>query len=371
MRAGLVMLAATALALVLANSPAGGWYRALIDWPLQLWFGDFSLRKPLLLWVNEALMAAFFLLVGIEIKREFSSGLLQSAQQAVMPLVAAVGGVLVPAGIFIALIGTDTAAADGWAIPCATDIAFSLVMLRLVAPQAPPALALVLTAVAVIDDLAAILIIALFFAAELSTLSLVAACGPLLALVILNRRAVQSPAPYLIAGALLWLCVLKSGVHATMAGVITALAMPAASNRNAPVRIEHALKPWVDYGVLPLFAFFNAGVALGAVAPDGEGPAVIMAIACALLIGKSVGVVLGMALGTRVFGGVLPQGLLWRDLWGMSALAGIGFTMSLFIASLAYETADPALFDAAKIGVLAGSALSVLLGAMLLAHRRR
>lgn len=368
-RPGLMMLASAAMALLLANSPLAGVYSQLVGWPTTVGIDPLSLQKPLVLWVNEALMAMFFLLIGIEIKRDIVYGSLRSWRQASLPVFAALGGVVVPALIFLSLVGSAESARAGWAIPCATDIAFSLVVLRLVAPHLPPALPLFLTAVAVIDDLAAILIIAFFYAGNLSPSMMLAALVPLLVLLVLNRRGVQQPWPYLLAGAVLWLCVLKSGVHATMAGVITAMAMPTAATGGTAQRVEHSVKPWVDYLVLPLFAFFNAGVALRAATIAGEGFEVAFAVSVALLVGKTIGVLSGVALGRWLLGSSLPSGAGWREMAGIAALAGIGFTMSLFVASLAYETASPVLFDAAKLGTIIGSALAALLGAVLLRRR--
>jgi NhaA family Na+:H+ antiporter len=367
-RAGLLMLAMAAAALMWANSPWAGAYEAFSQLPTALRVGPLGLEKPLVLFVNDGLMAIFFLLVGVEIKREIAHGSLATPRQALLPALAALGGMIAPALIFAAANADEPVALHGWAIPCATDIAFSLIVMRLVAPRAPAALFILLTAIAVIDDLGAIIVIALFYTEKLSVEMLVAASLPIAVLIILNRRRVESVAPYIIAGLALWFCVLKSGVHATLAGVITAFALPVDPRRpdSPDDRVEAALAPWVAYGVLPLFALLNAGVALGGLSRDALLGSVPVGIALGLLLGKPVGILGGLALGTAVARTALPEGITWRMAFGLSLIAGIGFTMSLFIASLAFEHAAPDLLLQAKVGVIGGSLVAAFVGAAIL-----
>ena len=371
LRSGLLMLAMAAVAVLWANSPWAEAYRQLAALPTALRIGPVGIEKPLVLFVNDGLMAVFFLLVGVEVKRELAHGSLASLRQALLPAFAAAGGMLVPALIFVATVGIasgDALALRGWAIPCATDIAFSLVVLKLAAPRAPPALFVFLTAVAVIDDLGSILIIALFYTESLSPPMLLAALAPLTALVLLNRLRVESIAPYVIAGLVLWFCVLKSGVHATLAGVITAFALPVSRLRHdSPAdRAEHALDPWVSFGVLPLFALLNAGITLAGTSPrEWLGP-VPLGIGVGLVAGKTLGVTLGTWVATTLGGARLPPQVTWLRILAVAMLAGIGFTMSIFIASLAYESAAPNLFNGAKVGILFGSLVAALAGALTL-----
>ncbi len=368
LRAGLLMLAMAACAIVWANSPWADAYRQLISLPTALRVGPIGIEKPLVLFVNDGLMAVFFLLVGVEIKRELAHGSLASPRQALLPMLAAAGGMLAPALIFRALNAADPLAIRGWAIPCATDIAFSLVVLRLAAPRAPPALVIFLTAIAVIDDLGAIAIIALFYTEHLSPGMLLAALAPLTVLAVLNRRGVRQVAPYVLAGLVLWFCVLKSGVHATLAGVVTALALPVSRTRldNPADRTEAALAPWVYFGVLPLFALLNAGVALGGLGLRDLVAPVPLGIGVGLVVGKTAGVLLGASLGTALAGARLPVGTRWSHIAGVAMVAGIGFTMSIFIASLAFEGTAPQLFNGAKLGILFGSLIAALGGAIIL-----
>ena len=273
-----------------------------------------------------------------------------------MPVAAALGGMLVPACMFALIAAAQPGALAGWAIPCATDIAFSLVVLRLIAPRLPASLPVFLLALAVIDDLGAIVVIAIFYTSDLAPLALAAASVPLLALAVLNRRGVLARWPYLLAGAVLWLCVLKSGVHATIAGVLIGMAMPLATGAS----VDRALKPWVSFGVLPLFALCNAGVGLAGGVAAMLTP-LPLAIAVALVVGKLAGVLLGMFAACRLGGASLPRDSHWGQALGVAAVAGIGFTMSLFIAALAFERSAPALFEQAKLGVLAGSLIATLL----------
>ncbi|WP_133500566.1 Na+/H+ antiporter NhaA [Cognatilysobacter terrigena] len=366
---GIVLIAAAAIAMILANSPLAGGYEAFRQMPLAVRIGDAQLAKPLLLWINDGLMAVFFLLVALEIKREATSGQLARRDQLILPMVCACAGVAVPALLFAALNRGDADAMRGWAVPTATDIAFALGVLALLGPRVPVGMKLLLSTIAVVDDLIAILIIALFYSHGLSWLALGFAAAALVAMFVLNRLHVTALTPYLLLGAVLWLCVLKSGVHATLAGVATGLMIPHVDKRNALddevehsalETLEHALHPWVAYAILPLFAFANAGLALHGLRLSDAFDPLPLGIALGLVLGKPIGIV-GAALGLRAFGlAPLPDGMDARSTLGLGLLCGIGFTMSLFIASLAYD--DALRYEEAVLGVLAASVISAVLG---------
>ena len=366
---GILLIAAAALAMLCANSPLAGAYEASRQMPLSIGLGAFTLAKPVLLWINDGLMVVFFLLVALEIKREATSGQLARRDQLVLPLVCACAGVIVPALLFTAFNRGDAGAMRGWAVPTATDIAFALGVLALLGPRVPVGMKLLLSTIAVVDDLIAILIIAIFYSHGMSLPALGAAVVALAAMFVLNRRRVTALTPYLLLGVVLWVCVLKSGVHATLAGVATGLMIPHVDKRNAIddevehsalETLEHALHPWVAYAILPLFAFANAGLALDGVRAGDLFGALPLGIAIALVIGKPVGIV-GAALGMRAARlARLPDGMDVRALVGLGLLCGIGFTMSLFIASLAYH--DAARYGEAVLGVLSASVASALLG---------
>jgi len=333
--------------------------------------GPLSLHKPLLLWINDGLMAVFFLLVGLEIKREFLGGHLSDMRSALLPAMAAVGGMVVPALIYVGINWGQGPLLNGWAIPAATDIAFALGILALLGSRAPLALKVLLTAVAVIDDLGAIVIIALFYTAELSVASLVLAGAALAGLVALNLFGVRRLAPYAVLGLVLWVCVLKSGVHATLAGVAVALTIPYkpdTAGRSPLKELEHDLHKWVAFGVLPIFGFANAGVSFAGMTPASVLKPVTLGIALGLFIGKQIGV-FGAAWLTVRFGlARMPEGVSWAQIYAVSLLCGIGFTMSLFIGSLAFENLPPdqALDAPVRLGVLIGSVTSATIGYMIL-----
>jgi len=359
-----VLLCAALLALVLSNSAAAGLYESLLNLPFGVTLGGIGLTKPLLLWINDGLMAVFFFLVGLEIKREVLEGELSSLSQLALPGLAALGGMLVPAVIFAAINWSHPANLSGWAIPAATDIAFAVGILGLVGTRAPLSLKIFLLALAILDDLGAIIVIAIFFTADLSWLSLGLAGLCILTLAVLNRCNVQSLAAYVLVGIVMWICVLKSGVHATLAGVVLAFAVPLRNPREPDQsllrRCEHALHPWISFGIMPVFAFANAGVALGDIGPAQLLDPVALGIAGGLFLGKQIGVVAMVWLSVALGLGKLPQGASWMQVYGVAVLTGIGFTMSLFIGSLAF--ADPAAANAVKLGVLGGSVLSAVLG---------
>lgn len=361
---GIALGLAALLAFALSNSPLSPFYDGFLGLRFGFDAGALSVNKPLSLWINDGLMAIFFFLVGLEIKREILQGELSTVRQAMLPVAAAAGGVLVPALIYAAINAGGGAALDGWAIPAATDIAFSVAVLGMLGARAPASLKIFLLAVAIIDDLAAIIIIALFYTSDLSALALTFAGFAALALVALNRARVTHIAPYATLGAILWVCVLKSGVHATLAGVVTALAVPLFGKTplgESPLHgAIHALHPWVAFGVLPIFAFANAGVSLSGLTVQSFTSPVPLGIALGLILGKPIGVLGAAAIAVRARVAALPAGLGWRHVAGAACLCGIGFTMSLFIGSLAFDEA--ARINEIKLGVLAGSAVSGLLG---------
>jgi len=365
-----VLLAAALLALVLSNSSEAGLYDSVLHLPFGITLGGAGLTKPLLLWINDGLMAIFFFLVGLEIKREVLEGELSSLPQLALPGLAAFGGMVVPALIFVAINWSHPANLDGWAIPAATDIAFAVGILGLVGTRAPLTLKIFLLALAILDDLGAIVVIALFFTADLSWLSLSLAGICIAVLAVLNRCNVQSLAAYVLVGIVMWVCVLKSGVHATLAGVVLAFAVPLRNPREPDQsllrRCEHALHPWVSFAIMPIFAFANAGVSLSGIGPAQLLDPVALGIAGGLFLGKQIGVFAMTWLCVRLGFGRLPQGASWPQVYGVAVLTGIGFTMSLFIGSLAF--ADPAQINAVKIGVLGGSVLSALLGFVMLRY---
>lgn len=367
---GILLIGAAVLAMLLANSPLSPVYDGFRELPVQVRVGQLNLAKPLLLWINDGLMAIFFLLVALEIKREVLSGQLSSRAQLIQPLLCALAGVACPALIYAAINRNDPLAVQGWAIPAATDIAFALGILSLLGSRAPVAMKLLLSTIAVLDDLAAIVIIALFYTSDLSTTALVSAGVAIAIMAVLNRRGVRSLTPYLLLGVVVWVCVLKSGVHATLAGVVTGLMIPHVRKGDAvddeiehsPLEhLEHALHPWVAYGILPVFAFANAGLALGGVAPGDVLAPVPLGIALGLLLGKPIGIVLAAVLGHVTGIARFGDGLDFKAVVGLGLLCGIGFTMSLFIASLAFEAA-PALADSSVLGVLCASVIAAVAG---------
>lgn len=365
-----MLLLASALALIAANSPLGSIYAALLDTPVVVQIGAFKIAKPLLMWINDGLMAIFFFLVGLEIKRELVVGELSSVDRAALPAVAAVGGMVVPALVYTAFNFRDPIAREGWAIPAATDIAFAVAVLALLGPRIPASLKLFLLALAIIDDLGAIIIIALFYTDALSALSLGLALTGIIALAIVNRCGVTRLAPYVLLGLFIWACVLKSGVHATLAGVIVALFVPLQGGDDAPSSplesAEEALHPWVAFGILPLFAFANAGVSLGATTWSTLLGPVPLGIALGLFLGKQIGIFGATWLMVRAGLASLPAGSTWPQIWGVSILGGIGFTMSLFVGGLAFPEGTGA--ADVRIGVLVGSLLSAVVGYAILRH---
>ena len=371
---GLLLIAAAILALVINNSPLSYLYGGLLDVPVAVQVGALHIAKPLLLWINDGLMALFFLLIGLEVKREVVDGHLSRPSQVILPATAAVGGMVVPALIYWFINRDNPAAVAGWAIPTATDIAFALGVLALLGKRVPVSLKLFLMTLAIIDDLGAIIVIALFYSGALSSVSLLLAAACLVVLVAMNRLGVVKLGPYMIVGLVLWVCVLKSGVHATLAGVALALCIPLRTGhgeRSPSHALEHALHPWVAYAILPLFAFANAGVSLAGMSVDSFTHPVPLGIAVGLLLGKTVGVfgLTWVAIKLRL--AALPAGASWGQLLGVAILCGIGFTMSLFVGSLAFVPGSSEFAGMDRMGILTGSFLAAVLGYAVTAMARR
>lgn len=374
---GLLLVAAAALALICSNSPLRHAYDDLLKIPVEVRFGSFAIAKPLLLWINDGFMAIFFLLVGLEVKREVIEGELSTPAQVVLPVVAGLGGMVVPALIYLLCNHGQAATLNGWAIPTATDIAFALGILSLLGDRVPVSLKIFLTAVAIADDLGAIVIIALFYTADLSIPMLLFAAVAIAVLIGLNLLKITRIAPYIVVGVILWVFVLKSGVHATLAGVAVAFAVPLKTvdtQGRAPLhQLEHSLHPWVAFGILPIFAFANAGVSFAGVTVTALAEPLPLGIALGLFVGKLVGVCGASAALVRLGLARLPEGTQWRQLVGVAALCGVGFTMSLFIGSLAFD--GPEYFTPLRLGVIVGSTLSGVTGYLLLrfasGHSRR
>jgi NhaA family Na+:H+ antiporter len=372
---GLLLIAAAVLALVINNSPLSWLYTGLLDTPVVAQIGALKIAKPLLLWINDGLMALFFLLIGLEVKREVLDGQLSKPSQIVLPGAAAIGGMVVPALIYWLLNKDNPPALNGWAIPTATDIAFALGVLALLGKRVPVSLKLFLMTLAIIDDLGAIIIIAIFYSGALSTLSLALAAACIAALIGMNRAGVVKLGPYMIIGLILWVCVLKSGVHATLAGVTLAFCIPLRTKNAEPSplqTLEHALHPWVAYGILPLFAFANAGLSLSGVTLESFTHDVPMGIAVGLLLGKTIGVFGLTWLAVKIGIAALPQGANWGQVLGVAILCGIGFTMSLFVGSLAFEAGSSEYAGMDRMGILTGSLFAALIGytVMVMASRK-
>lgn len=371
--AGLVLIFVTIFALLLKNTGLSELYDSFLSTPVEIRFGALHIDKPLLLWINDGLMAIFFLLIGLEVKREILEGHLSSVAQVALPGFAAVGGMVVPAAVYLFFVGTDSAGTQGWAIPTATDIAFALGVLSLLGKRVPVSLKIFLMALAIIDDLGAIVIIALFYTAELSTLSIAVAAASLAVLFIMNRLGVDRKAAYILVGIVLWVSVLKSGVHATLAGVALAFSIPLTQRkviaghvkRSMLKSMEHDLHYWVAFLILPLFAFVNAGVDFRSISVDQILTPVPMGIAAGLFIGKQLGVFSFSWLAIKLGLAKLPENSNYMQLYGVAILTGIGFTMSLFVNSLAFP--DPTMFMFAdKLAILVGSFGAGILGYLIL-----
>jgi len=370
---GILLLAAAALAMLAENSPLNPYYDALLGTQVEVRIGELTIAKPLLLWINDGLMAVFFFLIGLELKREVLQGELSDPARVALPAFAAVGGMAAPALIYLFFNAGDPVALKGWAIPSATDIAFSLAVLSLLGRRVPSSLKLFLLTLAIFDDLGAILIIAMFYTADLSVASLGIAALALGILGVMNWRGATRHAPYLLVGVVMWAAVLKSGVHATLAGVLLALFIPLRvkdENGQSPLqRLEHDLHPAVAFGILPLFAFANTGVPFAGLGWDAMLEPVPLGIALGLFLGNQLGVMAVSWLVVRLGLARLPSGAGWAELYGVALLCGIGFTMSLFISSLAFEQGGPDFAVDDRLGILVGSLLSAVSGYLWLRWR--
>lgn len=365
--AGLILMGVAIVALIAANSAFAPYYDGFLNTNVRLGIGSFEISKAAVLWINDGLMAIFFFLVGLEIKREVLTGELSTMDKAILPILAAIGGMAIPALIFVQLNWNNPDALAGWAIPTATDIAFALGILALLGSRVPVALKVFLLAIAIIDDLGAIMIIAVFYTSDLSVNALTLSMLAFALAVGLNRMGVQKIAPYLIIGIFMWVCVLKSGVHATLAGVLIALTIPLQEkdgDKALLLRAEHALHPWVAFLILPLFAFANAGVHFAGVSFADLAQPLPLGIALGLFFGKQIGVLGATWIGCKAGLAKLPEGVTWAHVYGVACLTGVGFTMSLFIGSLAFSS--PETMNTVRLGVMAGSLMSGIVGYLVL-----
>lgn len=365
---GLLLLAAAVLAMLVANSPIAVLYDALLDTTVAIQVGALSIKKPLLLWVNDGLMAVFFFLIALEIKREIVEGELSSMSQVVLPAMGALGGMLVPAGIYVAFNYGDPVALEGWAIPMATDIAFALALLGTFGSRVPIALKVFLLTLAIFDDLAAIVVIALVYSSHLSLFALSVGGAVLASAIAMNRLGVTRVSAYILIGIVMWIAVLKSGVHATLAGVLIGFCVPMRDQQGgSPLRdLEHDLHGPVAFAILPIFAFANAGLSLSGLTTDAFIHPVTMGIVAGLVLGKPLGIMVfvGLAVGLRMV--KLPGNMRWMQLLGIAFVCGIGFTMSLFISGLAFEHGSTDYFSNDRLGILLGSLIAAGIGYTLL-----
>jgi len=367
---GIILLIVAIVALILENTPIAPYYNHFLEAKLTIAFDGVGLSKALILWINDGLMVIFFLLVGLEIKREVLEGELNSLKKSALPIMGAIGGMVVPALIYYFINVGNHVALRGWAIPSATDIAFALGILMLLKSRVPISLKVFLTALAIMDDLGAIVIIALFYTANLSLLSLGLAICCLLLLFLFNRFGVTKFGPYALVGIIMWVCVLKSGVHATLAGVAIALAYPLKDKNNPDhlpsYELESSLLPWVSFFVLPLFAFANAGVPLGQFSLSTLLQPIPLGIILGLFIGKQIGIMGACWLAIKTKLAKMPSGATWMSLYGVAIICGIGFTMSLFIGSLAFDGQGPYFTALVRLGVLTGSFISGIFGVLII-----
>lgn len=367
---GILLFIAATAAIIIANTPLEPYYQLFLSTPVEVRVGALEIAKPLLLWINDGLMAVFFFLVGLELKRELVEGELSDKRNIILPGAGAIGGMLVPAAIYLYFNGADPVAAKGWAIPAATDIAFALGVLTLLGKRVPISIKIFLTSLAIFDDIGAIIIIALFYTSKISLLALivVALCIPILA--ILNKRNVVSNSPYILIGIIMWIATLKSGVHATLAGVVLAMFIPMRSKddpEHSPLKsLEHDLHSIVAFFVLPVFAFANAGISFANVTTEQMFHNVPIGIALGLFAGKQIGIFGLCWLCIKMNFAQLPKGMSWGGLYGTAALCGIGFTMSLFVGSLAFEETGVNLLFDERLGIIIGSLLSGIIGYLVL-----
>jgi len=366
---GILLVIAAVLAMIVANSPWAPIYDSLVELPVEVRAGNFQIAKPLLLWINDGLMAVFFFLIGLELKREILEGELSSVKTITLPALGALGGMVVPSAIFIWFNRGGEFAFQGWAIPAATDIAFALAILSMLGNRVPLSLKVFLVSIAIFDDVGAIAIIALFYSSDISMTALAAAAIALPLLWLLNRRGVMEMTPYVLIGIVLWVAVLKSGVHATLAGLTLAAFIPMRDpeKEHSPLHeLEHDLHTAVAFGILPIFAFANAGVSLAGVSIDYLFHPVPLGIMAGLFVGKQIGVFGFCWLGVQLGVASLPKDIRWMHVYGMSLLCGVGFTMSLFIASLAFENTGVNLLFDERLGIIVGSLISGVCGYLVL-----
>ena len=369
---GILLMLATALAMVFANSFLEPFYHFLLNIPIQIHIGALDINKPLLLWINDGLMTVFFFLVGLELKREFLEGELSNRRNIILPGVGAVGGMVFPALIYLLFNSDDPSTWRGWAIPVATDIAFTLGILTLLGTRVPISIKVFLTSLAILDDIGAILVIALFYTSGISTTALMVAGLCILVLILLNKLNYVSHSSYMMVGIVLWIALLKSGIHATLAGVLLAAFIPMRSKKDpdvSPLKVlEHDLHTFVAFVILPVFAFANAGVMLSGITADEALHGVPVGVALGLFLGKQIGIFALCWLSIKLKVAALPKGMTWAGLYGAGALCGIGFTMSLFIGSLAFSDINlHAMFDV-RLGIIVGSLMSGVLGYAILRY---
>ncbi|MBC8944976.1 Na+/H+ antiporter NhaA [Xenorhabdus indica] len=361
---GIILIIAAIIALVMANTPFQSIYHQFLNLPIAVQFAALEINKPFLLWINDGLMAIFFLIVGLEVKRELMEGALASRNKAIFPAIAAVGGMLAPALVYLLFNGNNEITRQGWAIPAATDIAFALGVMALLGKRIPTALKVFLLALAIIDDLGVIIIIALFYTKSVSIVALGLAAAMIGLLAWMNCRGIAKTSAYLVVGVILWVCILKSGVHATLAGVIVGFLIPLRCKKgHSPSEaLEHSLHPWVAYLILPLFAFANAGVSLQGVTLNDLTGLLPMGIALGLFIGKPLGIFLFSWLSVKVGVAKLPTGVSLTQIFAVSVLCGIGFTMSIFISGLAFEGLSDTFSTYSRLGILIGSTTAAIIG---------
>ncbi|PHM47553.1 Na+/H+ antiporter NhaA [Xenorhabdus miraniensis] len=361
---GILLIIAAIIALAMANTPLQDIYHQFLNLPVAVQFAALEINKPLLLWINDGLMAVFFLIVGLEVKRELMEGSLAGRDKAIFPAIAALGGMLAPALVYLLFNGSDDIARQGWAIPAATDIAFALGVMALLGRRVPTALKVFLLALAIIDDLGVIIIIALFYTKTVSLGALGLAAATIALLAWMNRKGVTKTSVYLAVGVVLWICILKSGIHATLAGVIVGFLIPLRDKKgDSPSEtLEHELHPWVAYLILPLFAFANAGVSLQGVTLDGLISMLPAGVALGLFIGKPLGIFLFSWISVKLGMAKLPEKIGMKQIFAVSVLCGIGFTMSIFISGLAFEGLNDAFSTYSRLGILIGSTTAAIVG---------
>ncbi|MGX5173545.1 Na+/H+ antiporter NhaA [Aliikangiella sp. IMCC44653] len=370
---GIVLMIATAVAMLIKNSGLSVAFQKLLMMPIVVKVGEFGLDKPFLLWINDGLMAVFFLMVGLEIKKELLQGHLRTSAQRTLPFIAAIGGVVVPAAIYLAINWDNQLSRHGWAIPTATDIAFALGILILAGKRVPISLKIFLMALAIFDDLIAIIVVAIFYTSELSLNALLVSTLGILGLLGLNKAKVTRPAAYILCGVFMWICVLKSGVHATLAGVITGLLIPinAKPHVNPNQLLIDSLHPWVAFAILPLFALANAGISFAGLSFNSLLDPIPFGIAIALFFGKQIGVFGFAWVAIKIKLASMPEKANWQGLYAVSTLCGVGFTMSLFIGSLAFQYGGAGDAKADRLGILIGSLISGVVGFWLLKRSQK